>query len=104
MVDSIIPEHTSGSSCYPTTSAPETGPAPGPFTCQVTSRFLIRPGKISRTNWSENKASFIQVEKKKEVGTSATVEKKRKVGPGGCRPACEGVVPALTLKLIPSTS
>lgn len=33
---------------------------------QMTSRSLTHPGKILWTNWSENKASFISLEKRKE--------------------------------------
>lgn len=105
MVDPLFPSTRvlSASSCYPTIPTPETGPAPGPFTYQVTSRILIRPGKISRTNWSENKANFIQVEEKKEARARVNCgggkkEQKQKVGPGGRSPTCEGGVPALTLK------
>lgn len=41
------------------------------FAWQLTSRFLTHPGNISRTIWSENKASFIQCQ-----GVGAAVKEK----------------------------
>ena len=43
----------------------------------VTSSFLTHLGKISRRSWSEKKASFIQVEKKKEARTPAPGDRGR---------------------------
>lgn len=57
-------------------------PCPGTVqdsACQETSRFLICPGKIPRMNQSENKASFIQVEKKEEARVQEALWQKQKV-------------------------
>lgn len=49
---------------------------PGALSHQVASRLLIHPGKTSRTNWSENKASLTQVEKKKVIRARVPLWKK----------------------------
>lgn len=51
---------------------------PGTSACQATSRSFTRPGKLSRMNGSENKASFIQVEKKKKAIEQALCERSKK--------------------------
>lgn len=61
----------------------------GPFACQATSRFLIHPGKFSKKSRSENKASLIQVEEKKETRLQAAVKEAKSTGPSGPWPAHE---------------
>lgn len=53
------------------------GPAPGNlllFPDQASFKTLTHPGKSSWMNWNETKASFIQVERKKEARVGCHVK------------------------------
>lgn len=57
---------------------------------QGTSRSLIRPGKISRMNQSENKAGFYSAkEKERGQGTGPTMKEAESMLPSGCEPTQE---------------